>query len=127
MASVIEAVIVSPGAVTLHSGFELAPLAPGWAMLPVTEELLARLDPAAVGDARIPDGWSLKQPVTVLARVMSARRTALYLYSETFGGPGSSEAIGWKDGSLLYGPSGTCDIEADLQPGYHRAHGATPH
>src|SRR5215470_16058163 len=25
----------------------------------------------------------------------------------------------WLDGRLLYGPSGTCDSEADLEPGYH--------
>jgi hypothetical protein len=25
------------------------------------------------------------------------------------------------EGQLLYGPSGTCDIEADFEPGYHLA------
>jgi hypothetical protein len=47
----------------------------------------------------------------------------LYIFSESFGGLGTAEAIAWTDGKLLYGPSGTCDIEADLQPGYRLAHG----
>ncbi len=34
-------------------------------------------------------------------------------------GEGTQEAIGWQDGKLWYGPSGTCDVEADLEPGYH--------
>ena len=33
------------------------------------------------------------------------------------------EAIAWHGGRLLYGPSGTCEIEADLEPGYHLARG----
>lgn len=28
------------------------------------------------------------------------------------------ESIAWRAGQLLYGPSGTFDIEADLEPGY---------
>jgi hypothetical protein len=33
------------------------------------------------------------------------------------------ESIAWRAGQLLYGPSGTCDIEADFEPGYHLAAG----
>jgi hypothetical protein len=90
-------------------------------MLPVTDDLVDRLDPAAVGDNRIPANWELQQPVAALARSISAGRTALYIINETFGGPGTSEAIAWKDGELLYGPAGTCDIEPDLQSGYQLA------
>jgi len=92
-------------------------------MLPVTDDLLDQLDPSAVGDDRIPADWNLRQPVAALARSISAGRKALYIVSETFGGPGTSEAIAWKDGELLYGPAGTCDIEPDLQPGYRLARG----
>ena len=95
----------------------------GLTMLPVTDELVERLDPSAVGDDRIPANWGLKQPVAALARSLSAGRTALYIVNETFGGPGTSEAIAWKDGELLYGPAGTCDLEPDLQPGYQLARG----
>ena len=27
---------------------------------------------------------------------------------------------------MLYGPTGTCDLEADLEPGYHLAPGCDP-
>lgn len=124
MASVIEAVIFdSDSAAAVPHGVKMVRLTPDWTMLPVTEELLERLDRSTVGDDRIPVNWSLKQPVAALARSISTGRTALYIFSETFGGPGTREAIAWKDGKLLYGPSGTSDIEADLQPGYHLAHG----
>ena len=54
---------------------------------------------------------------------MSAGGRALYIVSETFGGPGIQEAAGWQDGEPWYGPRGTSDIEADLEPGYRLARG----
>ena len=45
----------------------------------------------------------------------------MYVFGETFGGPGTQEAIGWDRGKLFYGPAGTCDCDADLEPGYHVA------
>lgn len=118
----IEAVIYDGAGrpAVLPQGQVVVPLPGGMAMLPVTEELAAVLDQAAVGDERIRSGWPLlRQPVAALARQLSAGRRALYIAAETFGGAGIQEAIGWRDGRLLYGPSGTCDIEADLEPGYH--------
>ena len=123
MASLIEAIIFDGGSLAaVPHGVKIVRLTSEWAMLPVTEELLEQLDMSAVGDDSIPPDWTLKQPVAALARSISIRGTALYLFSETFGGQGTTEAIAWTDGKLLYGPSGTCDIEADLQPGYHLAH-----
>jgi hypothetical protein len=52
---------------------------------------------------------------------MSADRKALYVFGETFGGPGTQEAVGWCEGRLFYGPTGTCDLEADLEPDYQVA------
>jgi hypothetical protein len=125
MASMIEAVIFdSHSRPTVPQGVTMVQLTPELIMLPVTEELLDRLDQSTVGDHRIPAGWSLRQPVADLARALSAGRRALYIFSETFGGPGTAEAIAWADGQLLYGPAGTCDIEADLQPGYRLARGS---
>ena len=92
-------------------------------MLPITEDQARRLDPGAVGSDRIPAGWMLRQPVAALARAISADRAAVYIHSETFGGPGTREAIAWRFGHLLYGPAGTSDIEQDLEPGYHLAWG----
>jgi hypothetical protein len=104
----------------LPRGQLVVPLPGALTMLPVTEELAAALDQAAVGDERICPQWPLlRQPAAALARQLSAGRRALYIVAETFGGAGTQEAIGWQDGRLLYGPSGTCDIEADLEPGYH--------
>jgi hypothetical protein len=104
----------------LPRGQLVVPLPGGVTMLPVTGELAAALDQAAVCDERISSRWPLlRQPVAALARQLSAGRRALYIVAETFGGAGTQEAIGWQDGRLLYGPSGTCDIEADLEPGYH--------
>jgi hypothetical protein len=122
VASRIEAVIYDGTGrpAGLPQGQRIVPLPGGLAMVPVTRELAAGLDQAAVGDERISLRWPLlRQPVAALARQLSAGRRALYIAGETFGGPGIQEAIGWQDGRLLYGPSGTCDIERDLEPGYH--------
>ena len=123
MATLIEAIIFDgdPGTAAVPQGLRTAPLRIGLTMLPVTSELLAEVEPTAVGDEPIPSGWMLKQPVAALARTLSADRRVLYIFSETAGGPGTTEAIAWHSGKLLYGPSGTCDIEADFEPGYHLA------
>ena len=123
MGTFIEAVIFDgdPGTAAVPPGLRMVPLGAGLSMLPVTSDLLARVDPAAVGDERIPSGWMLRQPVAALARALSADRQVLYIVSETAGGPGTKEAIAWCRGRLIYGPSGTCDIEEDFEPGYHLA------
>jgi hypothetical protein len=95
-------------------------------MLPVTAEMLNGLDPDATGDERIPGSWNLKRPVAALAKALSRDRRVLYLFSETWAGPGIKECIAWRAGQLLHGPSATCDIEADLEPGYHLAPATTP-
>jgi hypothetical protein len=102
-------------------GLRTVSLPAGLTMLPVTGEVVHGLDPAAVGDERIPGDWVFRQPVAALAREISHDRKVLYIFSETAGGPGTKETIAWHKGRLLYGPSGTCDIEEDLQPGYHLA------
>jgi hypothetical protein len=124
MASAIEAIIFTgTGSVPVVQDVRTVPLSDGLTMIPVTRDVVRRLDPAAVGDEAIPPGWALGQPVAALARSISAGRTVLYLVSETFGGPGIKEAIAWTDGQLLFGPAGTCEIDADLEPGYRIALG----
>jgi hypothetical protein len=122
MGSRIEAIIYDGATMpaALPPGLSTAALAGRLTMLPVTDEVARGLDQAATGDDRINPAWVLlRQPVAALARQMSAGRRTLYIVGETFGGEGTQEAIGWQDGRLWYGPSGTCDIEADLEPGYH--------
>lgn len=92
-------------------------------MLPVTDDLAAWLDSADRGHRADPGWVLLRQPVAVLARQLSVGGRALYIAGETFGGPGIQEAAGWQDGELWYGPCGTSDIEADLEPGYRLARG----
>ena len=120
MGSQIEAVIYD-GAERPHGlppGLRVVSLPGGLTMLPVTDDLADRLDQARAGEDRISPGWLLRQPVAALARQISADRKVLYIVGETFGGVGTQEAIGWQEGRMMYGPSGTCDIEADLEPGY---------
>jgi hypothetical protein len=125
MGTQIEAVIFDgdPESAALPKGLLTAPMPGGLTMLPVTAEMTSGLDPDAVGDERIPGNWNLQQPVAALARVLSRDRRVLYLFSETWAGAGIKESIAWRDGQLLYGPSGTCDMEADLEPGYQLAPG----
>jgi hypothetical protein len=94
----------------------------GLMMLPVTDDLAADLaawlEDADDGGHGVGPGWVLlRQPVTALARRLSAGGRALYVVGETFGGPGIQEAAGWRDGELWYGPCGTSDIGADLELG----------
>lgn len=125
MGSHIEAIIFSSArlAPPVPDSFTIVPLNAELSMLPITGDLVRRLDPSAVGDDRIPTGWMLKQPVAALARSLSADRAVVYIHSETFAGPGTREAIAFRFGKLLYGPAGTSDIEDDLEPGYHLAWG----
>jgi hypothetical protein len=118
MATRIEVIIFdgNPETAALPEGLPTMPMAGGLTMLPVTGEVLSRLDPDAIGDQRIPGNWNLQQPVAALARAMSRDRSVIYLFSETWAGPGVQESIAWRAGQLLYGPSGTCDIEADFEP-----------
>lgn len=125
MGTQIEVILFdgNPQTAALPMGLPTVAMAGGLTMLPVTGEVLSRLDPDTIGDERIPDSWNLQQPVAALARAMSRARSVLYLFSETWAGPGINESIAWREGQLLYGPSGTCDIEADFEPGYHLAPG----
>ena len=123
MATRIEAIIFEggPHASALPPGMPRLPLEAGLTMVPVTDDVLSQLDMDSDGDEQIPPGWMLQRPVAALARTLSTDRRVLYMVSETFGGPGAAEAIAWHRSRLLYGPSGTCDLEADLEPGYHLA------
>ncbi len=58
-------------------------------MLPVIDDLAARLDQETIDDQRICVGWLLRQPVAALARQITASRWALYIIGETFSGPGT--------------------------------------
>lgn len=123
MASRIEAIVYDGHArpPSLPADWRTVSLSGGLTMVPITDDLASRLDQAAPGDRRIGASWLMRQPVAALARQISADRRALYIAGETFAGDGACEAIGWQDGRLLYGPSRTCDREADLEPGYHLA------
>ena len=116
MATLIEAIIFDgdPYIAAAPPGMRTVPLQAGLTMLPVTDDVLSQLDLSSVGDQRVPSGWMLQQPVAALGRALSADRRVLYIVSETFGGPGTKEAIACHGGRLLYGPSGTCEIETDL-------------
>jgi hypothetical protein len=81
MASVIEAIIFDSGSrAAVPHGIKIVRLAFEWTMLPVTEELLERLDPSSADDDRIPAGWALRRPVA--ARHVPTRSAARrYTYS----------------------------------------------
>ena len=125
MASNIELIILDGGSPSayLPAGAAVVALLHGLFGIPVTDELLASL-PAGANDDRVHPGWILKQQVCSLAEDLSARRRVLYVASETFGGRGCQEAVGWNDSQLIYGPSGTCDGESDRTDGYRVVHRA---
>ena len=110
MASPIEAIIFDGDPV-----LKTVPLTAGLTMLPLTGEALEHLGAADPNDDRIKPGWILRQAVATLAEHLSADRKVLYVFGETFGGPGTQEAVGWCEGRLFYGPTGTCDLEADRE------------
>ncbi len=122
MASHLELLIFDGSQVpaVLPSGAKIVQLSGQLRLVPVTEDLL---DPVATGSPEagpVHPGWVLDERVCRLAREMSSGRRVLYVFSETFG-PGTQEAAGWDHGELVYGPSGTCDLESDLEPGYRVA------
>ncbi len=123
MASLIEAIIFdgAPQTAAVPDGLKTVPLTAGLAMLPLTDKALEHLGAADPNDDRIKPGWILRRAVATLAEHMSADRHVLYVFGETFGGPGTQEAVGWYEGRLFYGPAGTCDLQADREPGYQVA------
>jgi len=120
MGSVIEAVIYDgasrPAALPPDARKVLLPA--GLTMVPLAGELARRAgQPGA--DRLVRPGWMLRERIAELTRRVSAGRRALYVCGEAFGGPGAQEAVAWQDGQVMLGPLGTCDLEADLEPGYH--------
>lgn len=118
MGSLIEAVIYDGGSrpVALPPDARTVLLPVGLSMLPLVGGLARRGQPGAERTVR--RGWILRERIAELARRISVDRRALYVFGETFGGPGTQEAVAWQDGQVLLGRLGTCDIEADLEPGY---------
>src|SRR5215475_13031702 len=101
MGSRIEAVIYDSPAHSpwLPPGARAVALPGGLAMLPVTDDLVACLDPVDDGGNQAGLGWVLlRPPVAALAWRLSADGHALYIAGETFDGPGIQEAVGWHDG-----------------------------
>src|SRR5215469_2207308 len=76
---------------------------------------------AARGCGRLVLGPSIgcAQDASLVARLAAGRPSAGVARQRSRAGEGMQEAIGWQDGRPWYGPSGTCDIEADVEPGYH--------
>jgi hypothetical protein len=107
MGTRIEAIIFDgdPETAALPEGLPTVPMPGGADRTPVTAATANGLDPAVIGDARIPGNWKLQQPVAALARVLSRDRRALYLFSETWADPGIKESIAWRAGQLLCGTS----------------------
>ena len=66
-------------------------------------------------------GWTLRVCLCRLAKQLSADLRVLYVASQTFGGPGTQEGVGWLEDEMAYGPSGTCDLPVDLVDGYRVA------
>jgi len=120
MASQVEAIIFDgdPETAAIPDGLKTVPLTAGLTMLPLTHEALEQLDAEDPNEDRIQPDWTLRRAVATLAVRISADRQVLYVFGETWAGPGIQEAAGWRDGRLVYGPTGTCDLEADREPGY---------
>jgi hypothetical protein len=119
MGSLIEAVIYDSASrpVALPPGARTVLLSAGLTMVPLAGELARR--PGQPGAERlVRPGWMLRERIAELARRISAGGRALYVCGEAFGGPGVQEAVAWQDGQVMLGPLGTCDLEADLEPGY---------
>jgi hypothetical protein len=75
----IEAIIFGghPRTAATPPGLRTAPLQVGLTMLPVTSDVPAAVDPAAVGDEQIPAGWMLRKPVARILAQRLAGRTIL--------------------------------------------------
>jgi hypothetical protein len=123
MASLVEAIIFDgdPQTAAIPDGLKTVPLTAGLTLLPLTDEAVEHLGATDPNDEPIKRAWMLKRAVATLAERLSADRQVLYVFWETWAGPGIQEAAGWREGGLFYGPIGTCDLEADREPGYQVA------
>jgi hypothetical protein len=123
MASLVEAIIFDgdPQTAAIPDGLKTVPLTAGLTLLPLTDEAVEHLGATDSNDEPIKPAWMLKRAIATLAERLSADRQVLYIFWETWAGPGIQEAAGWREGRLFYGPIGTCDLEAGREPGYQVA------
>jgi hypothetical protein len=119
--SEIHAIIFDgdPATAAVPDGSRTVPLSLGLTMLPLTGDLLDHLPSLRPGDEPISANLAaLRRDAAGLARLISSDRQALYIFGETWAGPGRQEAVGFQAGRQFYSPVGTCDLEVDREPGY---------
>ena len=103
MASQVEAIIFDgdPEIAAIPDGLKTVPRTACLTMLPLTHEALEQLGAEDPNDDRIQPDWTLRRAVATLAERMSADRQVLYVFGETWAGPGIQEAAGWREGRLV--------------------------
>lgn len=83
-------------------------------LLPLTRTLQSSLgvDPA---DAPVLGFLNLRQPVAELAAEASLTAPVAYVHAEYFGGTGFQAAVGWRDGTIAFGPRFTANHPAEAE------------
>lgn len=97
----------------LASGLEVrpVPLAQGFALVPLPEEVCGRLDELAAdhsGAAEVPD--FLSPGVARLARGLSQGGAVAFVELEMWAGMGSRSSVVWRDGEVAAGPFHSADL-----------------
>ncbi|MFK3979599.1 hypothetical protein ACI2K4_04370 [Micromonospora sp. NPDC050397] len=98
----------------------LVALAPpsGLAMLPLTDEVQQRITGDVRTDDPVPGFYDLSRGLADWARSLSYDGPVGYVHLEFHGGTGFHAAVGWRDGTIAWGPEFTANASYEAEAHY---------
>jgi hypothetical protein len=84
----------------------VCPLTQGFALLPLTDDLLAELNLRSVNSEELPDAplKGISDALHELALKISTHTPVAYVSTFYFGGHGGQEAVAWEAGNVIFSP-----------------------
>jgi len=90
----------------------------GLALLPLTDEVVARTMPDAATSPRVDGFYNLTTGIAEWARRRSQHGDVAYIHTEFFGGEGFHAALAWRAGTIALGPLFTATSPGEAEDHY---------
>lgn len=120
MAGTLQALLGKPAEQSRTDAAPWVPLAPGTglALLPLTDEIMAKVMGTGAQDARVPGFYELRPEVAEWARQRSRHGVVAYVHTEFFGGAGFHAAVAWRAGDVAWRPRFTATSDGEAEDHY---------